>query len=130
MGFFDRLRGGFAFNKMAKAYKEILDCLAVYRLYGKVDYAYRAAWIYRHCVLGAIEKWNWNLFAGIYIPDYREYGRITVQEANLIVIGQLGKIDQRLKVEQKEIVEKIMEGEYIEEVESIIPASLREKLLP
>ncbi|MBQ2366335.1 MAG: hypothetical protein II293_04150 [Bacteroidaceae bacterium] len=131
MGFFDRLfKGGFAFNRMAKAYKEILDCLTTYRLFGDVNNAYRAAWIYYHCVLGSIEKWHWNLFASIYIPDYQVYGRITVQEANLIVMGQLGKIDQRLKVEQKNIIEKIMEGEYIEEVESIIPASIREKLLP
>lgn len=130
MGFFNRLKAGFAFNKMAKAYKEVLDNLNVYNLYHDVRYVYKAAWLFNHCVIGAIEKWHWNIYAGIVIPDYQIYGRISVQEANMIVLGKIAKISQSLTSNDKETVDKVLDGEEFFEVEMLVSESLKERLLP
>ncbi len=130
MGFFDKLKGGFAFNKMAKAYKETLDCLNVYSFNRDVRYVYKAAWIFSNCIIAGIKKWHWNMFAGIMIPDYKMYGRITLQEINMIVSGKLGTISQCLSAEENAIIERIMDGESIKEVESLISISEKEKFMP
>lgn len=130
MGLFDNIKGGFAFNKMAKAYKEILDCLGIYDLNHDVRYIYKASWIYNNCVMESFEKWHWNMFAGIMIPDYPKYGRITLNEANLIVMGKIGTISNTLEQEEQSIINAILDGESMLEVESLISASLKEKLLP
>ena len=130
MGFFNRLKAGFAFNKMAKAYKEVLDNLNVYNLYRDVRYVYKAAWVFNHCIIGAIEKWNWNIYAGIMIPDYQMYGRISVQEANMIVLGKIAKISQSLTSNDKETIDKVLDGEEFVEVEMLVSESLKERLLP
>lgn len=130
MGFFDILKGGFAFNKMAKAYKEVFDSLNVYNFSHDVRYVYKAAWIFHNCILASIDKWHWNMFAGIIIPDYNQLGRITVQEANLIVLGKIGAIQSCFEEEEKLMIEKIIEGEKNPEVESLISESLKDKLLP
>ena len=130
MGFLDRLKSGFAFNKMAKAYKEVLDNLNGYNLYRDVRYVYKAAWVFNHCIIGAIEKWNWNIYAGIMIPDYQMYGRISVQEANMIVLGKIAKISQSLTSNEKETIDKVLDGEESVEVEMLVSESLKERLLP
>lgn len=130
MGFFDKLKGGFAFNKMAKAYKEALDCLCEYNIYNDIRYVYKAAWIFNNCILASIDKWHWNLFAGIMIPDYNQLGRISVQEANLIVMGKIGTISQRLEEEEQSIINRILEGDYIPQVDALISQNIKEKLSP
>ncbi len=130
MGILDRLKSGLAFNKMAKAYKEIFDDLSVYNLNHDIRYVYKAVWVFNHCVVGAIEKWNWSMFAGIMIPDYQMYGRISVQEANMIVLGKIAKICQNITANDKDIIDKVLDGELLPEVEMLISASLKERLLP
>lgn len=130
MSFFDKLKGGFAFNKMAKAYKEVLDYLGVYSINNDVRYVYKAVWVFNYCVIASIEKWHWNMFAGIMIPDYSQFGRLSVQEANLIVLGKIGTISQRLDEEEKSTIEKILEGDKIPQIETLISQTLKEKLLP
>ena len=130
MGILDRLKSGLAFNKMAKAYKEIFDDLSVYNLNHDIRYVYKAVWVFNHCVVGAIEKWNWSMFAGIMIPDYQMYGRISVQEANMIVLGKIAKICQNITANDKDIIDKVLDGELLPEVEMLISTSLKERLLP
>lgn len=130
MSILDRLKSGLAFNKMAKAYKEIFDDLSVYNLNHDIRYVFKAAWVFNHCVVGAIEKWNWSMFAGIMIPDYQMYGRISVQEANMIVLGKIAKICQNITANDKDIIDKVLDGELFPEVEMLVSASLKERLLP
>ena len=130
MGLFDIFKGGFAFNKMAKAYKEVFDCLGMYKFSYDVRYVYKAAWIFSNCILASIDKWHWNMFAGIMIPDYSMLGRITVQEANLIVMGKISSITEGMADEEQSIVEKILDGQKLPEIESLVSLSVRKKLLP
>ena len=130
MGIFDGFKKGLAFNKMAKAFKEVLDNLCAYNQNHDVRYVYKATWVFQHCVIGSMEKWNWNMFAGIMIHDYREYGRISVHEIYLIVLSKIGKISEGLEDDEKSVIDRIMDGEKLKDVESLISESLKEKLLP
>ncbi len=131
--FFDKIfKHGRAFNRLAKSYKEALDCIIECRLNFNVQHLYKAVWIYMNCILASGEKWHWNLSAKIYIPDYTQKlgGRITVLEASAGILSQIGEISKNLTEEEFSVVERLMGGEFVPEVEWLITDSLKEKLLP
>lgn len=133
MGFFDKIfKHGRAFNRLAKSYKEALDCIIECRLNFNVQYLYKAVWIFTNCIVASVEKWHWKMTAKIYIPDYIEKlgGSITVLEASAGVASQIAEISKNLTEEENSIVERVMSGEFVPEVERFITDSLKEKLLP
>lgn len=133
MFFFDKIfKHGRAFNRLAKSYKEVLDCIIEYRLNFNVQHLYKAVWIYMNCILASEEKWHWKMTAKIYIPDYIQKlgGSITVLEATAGVMSQIDEISKGLTEEELSIVERVMDGEFVPEVEKLIPDSLKGKLLP
>lgn len=130
MKLLDKLKGGFAYNKMAKAYKDVLTSLNTYEYTRDTSYLYKAVWVFRHCIYESIEKWNWNIFAGIWIPDHHQLGRITVHEANLIIISKIESNVQNLEDGEKDIVDMVFDGKEIPEVECLISETLKERLLP
>lgn len=111
MGFFRILNGGFAFQRLAKSLKCILDNVHLYHSYHNIDYLYKAAWIYKFGVIDSLEKWNWSVFAKISIPDYQRLGRITLNEAIIIAASQIGASISELTEEEREYVNDIMAGE-------------------
>ena len=112
-------------------YKELINKYRInvfaYNQNQDVRYVYKATWVFQHCVIGSMEKWNWNMFAGIMIHDYREYGRISVHEIYLIVLSKIGKISEGLEDDEKSVIDRIMDGEKLKDVESLISESLKEK---
>lgn len=122
---------GSAFNRMAKSFKEILDNLAKYRMYGDTDYLYKAVWLLKYGVYDSIEKWHWSSFAKIFIPDHQELGRITLNEAILIVMGKITSSANSLSDEKRKIIENIMEGgDDYSANEYLISLELKNKLKP
>lgn len=125
------LKGGFAFNRLAKSLKEILDNLRLYELYNEIDYLYKAAWIYKYGVMDSIEKWNWSLFAKISIPDYQMLGRITLNEAHLIVISKIMKKQSQLTEQQRKYIDDIMEGrQAYYDASYLLSQDIKNKLQP
>lgn len=123
--------GGLAFNRVAKTLKEILDNLSVYSMYGNIDYLYKAAWLVKYGVCDSIEKWHWSPFAKIFIPDYQVFGRITLNEAIIIVSGKIASAMKFLPKEQSDYVNEIIEGgNAYKEVEYLISIELKNKLMP
>ena len=130
MSFFGIFKGGFAFNRMAKSYKEIFDCFGMYNFSHDIRHIHKATWIYYYCILGSLEKWNWKPSSKIAIPDYHMFGRIPIHDVNIIVTEKITRITQELMTNERTIIENIMKGYYIKDVESLIHQSLKEKLLP
>lgn len=125
------LKGGFAFNRLAKSLKEILDNLRLYQLYHDIDYVYKAAWIYKYGVMDSLEKWNWSLFAKISIPNYQMLGRITLNEAHLIVVSKIMKESSQLPEQQQAYIDDIMEGKQAyHDVNYLLSQEIKDKLQP
>lgn len=122
---------GLAFNRLAKSLKEILDNLRLYQLYNDIDYLYKAAWIYKFGLIDSLEKWEWSLFAKILIPDYQMLGRITLNEAIMIVASKIGKETTQLTAQQQRLVNDIMEGKQAyDDVSYLLSLDIKEKLRP
>lgn len=123
--------GGTAFNRLAKALKEVYDNVNSYNLSHNIEYLYKAAWIMKYGVYNSIEKWNWNMSSKIFIPDYQVLGRIPLTQAMLIAIGKISKAKENLPSEENEYIEQILEGgkAYYDTIK-FIPMDLKNKLNP
>lgn len=122
---------GLAFNRLAKSLKEILDNLRLYQLQTDIDYLYKAAWIYKFGLIDSLEKWEWSLLSKIFIPDYQMLGRITLNEAIMIVASKIGKEKSQLTEQQQRFIDDIMEGKQAyNDVSYLLSLDLKEKIRP
>ncbi|MCH5308363.1 MAG: hypothetical protein J1E58_00775 [Prevotella sp.] len=125
------LKAGFAFNRLAKSLKEILDNLRLYQLNYDIDCLYKAAWIYKFGVADSLEKWNWSLYAKISIPDYQMLGRITLNEAIMIATSKIVKETNQLSERQQVYIDGIMEGnQAYNDVSHLLSLDIKDKLRP
>lgn len=123
--------GGQAFNRMAKSFKEILDCMSTYSVGNNNDGLYRAAWLVKFGVYNSVEKWHWSPTAKLFIPDHMELGRVTLHEAMAIVMSQLMSQMAKLDDTQRSYVEDIMNGgQAYGEVDALVCDELKDRLRP
>lgn len=122
---------GTAFNRVAKTIKEILENLTAYRLYRKVEYLHKAAWLLKYGVYDSIEKWNWRPTANIYIPDHKELSGYALGGVLMIVHEMIEKEICKISKEQADYIRDIIAGKSAYyEVEHLISLELKNKLRP
>ena len=123
--------GGAAFQRLARAFKEILDDMDVYMRLGDEEYLYRAAWVLNYGVYGSIEKWHWRPMAKIYIPDYMSLGHIELQFAIAMVTGLISSAVKSLTSEEQQYVSDIIAGrQAYDEVSHLLSIDKKEKIRP
>ena len=101
------------------------------KMFGDEKNLYKAAWILKYGVIDSAEKWNWKPFVPLYIPDYQYLGRITLQQALMRAMTQIGNATEQLSEGCKEDIDDILEGgETFNSVSSLVSDELKHKLRP
>lgn len=122
---------GFAFNKMAKSIKEILDNMRFYKLIGNIEYLYKAAWICKYGVFDSMNKSHWSSGAKIFIPDHPEIGRDSLHVVMAFATTKIYNAIKELPETQSKYVEQILEGGMAyHEVGHLISPKMKRKLKP
>lgn len=123
--------GGPAFNRLARAFKEILDNMDIYMRHGDMDYLYRAAWVFNYGVYGSLDKWHWRPMAKIYIPDYMSFGHIELQFAIAMVSGLISSAVKNLTLEEQQYIKDIIDGgQAYNEVSHLLSNDKKENIRP
>ena len=130
MGFFTKLfTAGPAFNRLAKACDETLNCLTRYKFSRDKDDLYKAAWIFTYGVQMSVDKWHWNPFTKIYIPNHPEFGRVVLNQIGIILIGSIA--EESKKIGEEETIKSIIDGEDgFHKYEYLISQSIKSKIQP
>lgn len=130
MGFFDKLKGGIQFNKMAKAAGAIIEMLDLYEATGDTDLLMKAAWLSR---LGMMDKQEQYLFgptAPMIVLIHGHQERMTLSEAFMRSVGRLGVKCRELTEDEDARVGSILDKEQaFYEVDRQIPYEEKKKYI-
>lgn len=131
MGFFNKLlKAGPAMNRLAKAFDECLNSIALFHTTKDINEIYKAAWIFNYGVINSLEKWHWNtVITKIMIPNHYELGRITISQASILILNQISTVTHQLDISQ--IVEDILEGgKEFQDKSYLVSQNIKNKIKP
>lgn len=128
---FKMFKGGRALNKLSYAVEEVLSCFDSCDFFTNEEALYKAAFFIKCGIYDNIEKWHWRMNTLVYIHNYPELGRITIQQIMEITTGRLAKLAVDLSISEREYISDILEGKdaYFE-IKKTIPQSKIKKILP
>lgn len=111
MGFFDILKSGTQFNKIAKAIGTVIELLDLFEATGSEALLQKAAWLCRIGVLDKMEKYQFSLMGSIIIPIRGRQEKMKLNEAFFRSVGRLSIKCQELSDSDQEFIQAIMKKE-------------------
>lgn len=123
MGLFGRIfKGGYEFNKLAKAIGRVIELLDAYEIDRDFSVLSEAAWLCRFGIMDKMENYPFSMTSTIYVSIKGCLHKMILNEAYMCSFGRLSSKTSLLPQNQQEKIEDIIgKGHSFYDIDKQIP---------